>query len=306
MTRTLHVVPVGTSVLAHLPKGRLHNPTGTLAAAPTPEQPTPPPVRAVIREATGADATLDLAHLLGPDTLAALHVACGTLAAEWTSTDAATRQAPLSTQRDTLLLLASDTDDGLKAATLVAARYAGLGFRAHYADTPGDQPVLQPGELHLCRLPGLNLASGQPAPSTWHALGTIGRHLRRACERGEDRRILIHLNGGYKLLTPHLLIMATAINTALAEPGRSLSLDTVRAFVLHQDSTALPDGIVWIPIGSLPPTQWDTLRALAAEPVITRDRLDSTWDGDLLGQFIAADGDHRSLTAAGQITLGVL
>lgn len=306
MTKVVHVIPVGTSVLANLGKPDVPVPAGSLVPEQTPDgAPTP---RELIRKATGPDAALDLADLLGAAQLGQLGRAKDRYSAEWTSTGAAVLTPRPTPGDEAFVVLASDTAEGLTAAIVVAARYAATTTRVGYVDDPvAAMSLIQAGEVTVCRLPGLDLAKGAPEDQTWQALGAIGRQIRKTCECGDEWRIVLHLNGGYKALVPHLLVLATAINTDIAEDGRSGNIGEVRAFVLHEDSRYARSKIVWIPVGTLPESQLGQLRRLAATLRGGNYQLTDDWDSELRGQFIDGRGDERrALTASGWITVGVL
>jgi hypothetical protein len=88
---------------------------------------------------------LHLDRLLDRPVREALAVASADLCAEWASVRTVTDRRSTPDTDAAYVLIATDTDDGLRAATLVAARYA-PGVPIRYVDDPHTGPaVIEPG-----------------------------------------------------------------------------------------------------------------------------------------------------------------
>lgn len=146
----LHVVAAGISLLDHLEQPWLA--TDDLPGSPI-------EVREALQWAvSGPRQELDwerlkLAGL--PQTQAG---ADPDMAAEWTSITAITAQPRYaSAQGHAYVFLATDTNDGLRAATLVAARYQRTSTRYLHEPLATRWPPVEPGDVYVCRIPALNL-----------------------------------------------------------------------------------------------------------------------------------------------------
>jgi len=109
---------------------------------------------------------------------------------------------PLITDEDRIVLLASDTDEGISAALCVAAVVAaGNPGRIDGIAEPEDE--LPPGKATVVRIDGLKPTS----LSLGRACEAMGTVLHNALATGPSERIEVHLTGGYKAALLHMLAM---------------------------------------------------------------------------------------------------
>ncbi|WP_103349709.1 hypothetical protein [Amycolatopsis sp. CA-128772] len=242
MTGLLHVVPVGTSLLKHLAADRrVSVPLRNALAGGA-------PLRGLLRQADRGDGRLMLEPLLHADpgqaaaVTAQLQQLTPDHSAELTALDAhdRTRTEPAGPGRDSIVLVATDTDDGLRAAALLAHLLAArTGSLPRYADDPVAAPAgvtVAAGQVLLVRIPGLDLdVGGAPDSRTWLSVGEVGRAVALdLCDTRAESRAIFHLTGGYKALLPYLLLTADAVATVIRcrlGPGTR-----VTAQVLHETS----------------------------------------------------------------------
>jgi hypothetical protein len=143
--------------------------------------------------------------------------------------------------QDLVVLLASDTAEGMLAALLVAASL-NRGVEEHPAparDAAAHGELLtagQPGRapVHVVRIPKLlpDSTTNFTAAMTDLAGAMLWAGRRR---RRPEQRLVVHLSGGYKATLPYLLVMCEYLK-ALQPP--------VEAFCLHEGdpgSPVLPD-----------------------------------------------------------------
>jgi CRISPR-associated protein (Cas_APE2256) len=153
------------------------------------------------------------------------------------------RHAPQPTAGDQLVLLASDTADGVLAALLNAAR---LRHRVVYHPEPlldstaAGRPVLDEGTeepLHILRIPGL-------LPDSTERFSEAMAHVAKAMvwaahlHRRKNEELMIHLAGGYKATIPYLVALAEYVLAAWPP---------VRAWCLHEgdaDDNPAPQPVV--------------------------------------------------------------
>ncbi len=193
---------------------------------------------------------------------------------------------------DTLVVLASDTDQGVAAALYLAQFIAGpeltdvvyVSSRAHPASKP-IMPVFRPGTLTVLRLRGLDPM--QSGSAFKEAVADIGLALRAAFDLGE--KLEVHLSGGFKATLLHTLSMTELLYSL--DPGR------VRALNLFEGTDAIT------PIGM---RRFD--QAYCDE---MREELAAVARGDLhlaAQTFVglAWDEDSRKLNAFGEGFLSVL
>jgi hypothetical protein len=295
---------VGISLLGRIDAGAL--PALAPALRPTPAQVVGNPagaVRAMLRWATRADTVLPADVLLTDAQLQQVrHPDSRVLSAEWSTVDAARDS---QSGADAIILLASDTDDGLRSALFVAARYPG---EIRYLDDPLGwdlPPPVTPGGVYLCRIPGLNLARSILATPVWRALGRVGR-LVAYDARSADRQVVFHLSGGYKAVIPYLMVMAETLRSILRDrelctPG---TFSTVRAAALHESAAALID----VPVRWWPTELWNQIKELAEwlrdlaapETVDVPTRFD-----ELVGLLLDRDGRRRTLNRYGWIMVNM-
>lgn len=246
-----------------------------------------------------------------PAALAATRTDTG---AEWTSVEIYSAEASNALpsgadgrHRDSMLILSTDTDQGLRAAALVAGRYAAQrDLPIHLAGVEG-LPIEMPrtpGAVILSRIPDLDLSrSGSLGDDTWTALGRWGKAIADTC-RALQWDVVFHLNGGYKAFVPYFLVMAEGVNTVFHQPAvdPTSPRSTVRAVTVHesgQESRHLVD----LPVRYLSGVQADRLRRMATA-VARGDRPAGEVD-ELDGQFATFVGDRYRPNHAGTI-LGAL
>ncbi|MGH3936693.1 MAG: hypothetical protein ACRDS1_17215 [Pseudonocardiaceae bacterium] len=300
----LHLVPVGRSLLIHLDQGT----SPTLRSALAVDELPVDTVGEALRQATGQDHELDLQRLrLTGVPAAALALDTGT-AAEWTSVAAAQPRSGV-VDGEAYLFIATDTDDGLRAAVLLAARYQHPLRYLHEPLTAGD-PEIEPGDVYLCRIPDLDLGSREPTGTTWRSLGTVGRlAAKTAAQTGRgDWQVIVHLSGGYKAMIPYLMVLAEGINSIFQDlhtryPATSYR-PTIKAVAVHESSL---DRVVPIPVRFIQDPLLAGARKLAELTRPDSDIIRTDAADQLLGLFIERKGEGtRRLTEAGLIMVSLL
>lgn len=314
MTNVLHVIPVGVSLLTAINEGRCNGLDHVLA----PEAIAPTPLdKHLVALADHGRLAVD-AFLPDPIILANANTECG---AEWTSVkiycaDAA-NASPADAdvqQQDSMLFLSTDTGDGLRAATLVAGRYAAqrsvpirlAGFEGLPVGVPHEL-----GEVILARIPDLDLSGdrpNRPSDDTWRVLGEWGKAIAATCGnaayRGWD--VVFHLNGGYKALVPYLLVMAEGVNTLLrvTDPRDGhIRQPVVRAVTSHE--SGMPVGhLVDLPVRYLGHRLVEHLRRMSA--TLSRSERPGREVAEVEGLFATVDGEHYLPNAAGKIMAALL
>jgi hypothetical protein len=233
----LHVVTVGRSIL-----DRLDSNLPRLRSVLDPALLTPRSVGDTLCELTRAG-EIDPTALLPDDAAADIRDASWRLTAEWTSLKAY-RAAPAAIPDAAVIYVASDTEDGLRAATLVALHdtRAGNGYNSvlRYQQVPDPEPLIvdHTGRVVVVRVPGLDFSSSRKeGDRTWRALGDLGRTVARTAQ-ANGWSVVLHLSGGFKAAIPYLLVMAEGIRTRLrmsdsAQTPRGL---TVSAVCVHESS----------------------------------------------------------------------
>jgi hypothetical protein len=290
----LHLVPVGLSLLD---KGRLEFPGSAITAQ-----------QALQYAATGQRHELDWDRLGPAEFPRRLAAGFGTdTAAEWTSIAAIREESRYaSAQGDAFAFIATDTDGGLRAATLVAERYRQSAIR--YLDEPltaGRNDVLEPGDVYVCRVPDLDLGRLSPTPATWRSLGAVGRLAANAATqtaRGEWH-VILHLSGGYKAMVPYLMVLAEAVQSRL----RARSCVEMRAVALHESSLERDTILVDVPVRAVEGDLLDDVKKLSAAARLDSELVAAGVGEQLLGLFTErhSSGYHR-LTDPGLITVTVL
>jgi hypothetical protein len=303
----VHVVPVGTSLLTHLVRDRrVSVPVRNALVGRG-------PMRTLLQGADRGDGRLTLEPLLHENAGEAAAVTAELQrldpphSAELTALDAhhRTQLCPAAPGEDSIVLVATDTDDGLRAAALLAHLLAGrAGALPRYIHDPVAAPeviTIAGGQVLLVRIPGLNLdSSGAPDSRTWLSIGEIGRAVaHHVCDTHGERRAAFHLTGGYKALLPYLLLTADAVATVvrhrLNDPNPAARIS---AQVLHETS----EQPVRLPV------RWLTGRPL--EQALDLSRLAGTRDhlivddlADLRGSYLQDEPfiSHRNLTETGLI-----
>lgn len=305
----LHLIPVGLSLLDQIKQGTLPALQPALAVDTLPD--SVDTVAEALRHATGRNHELDLNHLglTGvPRTASAVDTG---MAAEWTSVAAIAGERRSGTvDGEAYVLIATDTDDGLRAATLLAGRYQST---IRYLDEPltAGRPVLEPGDVYICRIPHLNLGFVKPDEMTWRSLGAVGR--LAADSAGQTGRgeweVIVHLSGGYKAMIPYLMVMAEGVHSRLRDlPPDAPHRPSIRAVAIHKST--LPAESPIVVDTSIRAIEGDLLadaRKLAAATPPYSDVVDAGIAEDLLGLFIErVSAKKRRLTPAGLIMVNVL
>lgn len=317
-TRYVHIVPVGTSLISHLEQTQ-----GTSGAAVPrvlrnvfrPERPIAETLRAA-----SANGRLNLTPHLQPDedlaekaahALAQLEPAtCAELSTLETFQVHDARADPAA---DVLVLVASDTGPGLRAAALLAHRLAAAsGHLPRYvhdplADGQALTLTLTEGPVILLRIPGLDLTRDKrPDPRTWQSLGELAFAVATTlCEAPHGWHAEFHLTGGYRATLPYLLMAAEAVHTVVRRRLPQIS-DRVRATVVHESSTGRENAVP-LPVRFLTGALLDAVQELSTmageNAFVTEDHSDM-----LRGLYVEDEpSDGRwNLTELGLITTRVL
>ncbi|MGV9678542.1 hypothetical protein ACWDSJ_24955 [Nocardia sp. NPDC003482] len=312
MSYALHLIPVGISLNDQLKKREIPLSTDdrrTLVDALKVGDYGPHnPVRGKLRAATDpATRVMRTDSILGEaiPVLRSVHQT-PKWCSEWQSlhTDRTDAVAAGGHDGDAYLFLATDTDQGLLTATALAAGTAAAS-PVHYLDDPTDLTArairLRPNDIHVCRIPGLDLEEAPvPPESVWTALGAIG-HI--ACETARPGigagagtwRVVLHLSGGYKALLPALLAMGEAIRSVFEDPDVQTRA-SISAWVLHETSAGQR---IEVPVRYLAGRPYEDLYRL-------RDDLregHTPQPGNLIGSCLTRD---LRLTSFGRVMLAVL
>jgi hypothetical protein len=241
----MHVLPVGRSLLGRIAtepalavlKSVLR--PGTFAVAANPRQRVAAELARLADPPTGV---LDLHDVL-PDEAQRVAVRSNDpkLCAEWTSV--AVERLRAGDTDAASVLIASDTDDGLRSAVMVAGQYA---ERVTYVPEPikARDMRIEPRRVYLFRIPGLDLGTEKPNDQTWLSLGSVGHVIARTARQATVTpwSVLLHLTGGYKAMMPYLLVMAEGIRSVFEHQdnvsgGRA---PTLRAVSVHEQEHETP------------------------------------------------------------------
>ncbi len=238
-------------------------------------------------------------------------------AAEWTSIAATTSEPRYaSVDGEAYVFIATDTDEGLRAATLVAERYQHSAIR--YLDEPlaSGSPGLEPGDVYVCRVLDLNLGFKQPTSITWRSLGAVGRMVANTASQSPhgEWHVVVHLSGGYKAMIPYLMVMAEAVHSRLRDNRPdSAHRPSIRAVAVHELSlTQASSGkpvVIDVPVRSIRQNLLKAAKKLTAAAQPDSDLVDADVADDLQGLFtevVEGERKHRRLTSAGLITVNVL
>jgi hypothetical protein len=291
----LHLVPVGLSLLDHI-----ESPDSALTVR-----------EALQHAATGPTQQLDWGRL-GPAGLPRPATAADAgMAAEWTSLTATTAQPRYaSVAGEAYVFIATDTDDGLRAATLIAERYQHSAI--HYLDEPlaAGRPVLEPDDVYVCRIPDLDLGIRTPTPTTWRSLGAVGRltaDTATQTARGEWH-VILHLSGGYKAMIPYLMVMAEGVHSRLRDRSlESAGRPLIRAVAIHDSSLAQRPIVIDVPVRAIEGDLLADVKKLAKAARPDSDLVDAGVGEDLLGLLLERESERtRRLTEAGLIMVSVL
>ncbi|MFN2497424.1 MAG: hypothetical protein ABR608_16220 [Pseudonocardiaceae bacterium] len=295
----VHLVPVGLSLLDHV------------------ELPDPPvAARDALRHAApGPRHELDWDRL-GPAGMPQLATTDPLMAAEWTSIRSSlTGPRYASVDGEAYVFLATDTDQGLRAATLLTQPYQRSTVpysTVRYLDEPlaAGRPMLEPGDVSVCRIPDLDLGTLTPTSTTWRSLGVVGRMVADTATqtaRGEWH-VIVHLSGGYKAMIPYLMVLAEAVHSRLRDAApNAADRPSIRAVLTHESD---PDRVIDVPVRAV---EGDLLAdvkkvANAARPSGDGGYVVNAGVGeDLLGLFIEEETERtRWLTEAALIMVNAL
>ncbi|MFE1080063.1 hypothetical protein [Nocardiopsis alba] len=147
--------------------------------------------------------------------------------------------------RDTAILITSDTGKGLRASLFNAVALAGGDLnRVRYLHEPAEEQIVRErGNIVIARLPHLDVGGEKEFTESMRDLGRIGRGVDRLLEPENDVA-RFHLSGGFKAAMPFLLGLGEALR-GLRGPVK------VRAFALHELAPGLRS--IELPLRSLPP-----------------------------------------------------
>ncbi|MGQ0776554.1 MAG: hypothetical protein ACT4NY_19365 [Pseudonocardiales bacterium] len=314
--RILHLIPVGLSLLDQIKA--LPTLRSALAVDELPDAVYK--VHEALFQAAGQDYVLDL-NRLG---LTGVHRAASALdpsmAAEWTSVKAiraeirhgaVTRDGGVD--GEAYVFIATDSDDGLRAAILVAACYQSTIHYLHEPLKVGNL-LVRPGDVYVCRIPDLDLGNIPPTSKTWRSLGTIGRLVADTAKQtgGGDWNVVVHLSGGYKAMIPYVMVLAEGVHSRLRKPeDGNWGPPKIRAVAIHDPSTGRNPTIsrilIDVPVRAISP---DLLARVAKLKKLTRPDSDIVGAGaplDLLGLCIEREGpDDYRVSDPGLIMVNVL
>lgn len=305
MTNALHVVPVGRSLLAKADDRSDLQPLRS-ALDPASFDDTLNPGRRVASELhrLAPDGVLRLDQVLSAEQRNTVRDADAMACAEWTSV---TRVAYTATATGTShLLIATDTDPGLRSAVLVAARWAKDTDQIRYVHDPEEArgQLVKPGEVWVVRVPHLDFE--RPIPdTTWYAVGSIGHIIQRTgCAAIDDRwEVTLHLTGGYKGMLPYLLAMGEGVQSFFRDcdevtPGRVPTLEAVSIHEHKGDTPIAKQTLIELPIRWF--TDLDSLRDLKEHTATSPGVSSPQWD-DWCGQWITGSGRGARLSPTGMI-----
>lgn len=307
--RILHLIPVGRSLLDQIGRGVLPTLRPALAVDELPGSAVK--VSEALSQATDQDYQLDLNYLglTGvPRTASALH---SSMAAEWTSVSAvAAERRHGAVDGEAYVFIASDSDDGLRAAILAAARYQHTTIRYLHEPLTAGPVLVKPGDVYICRIPDLNLGVRPPTSATWRSLGAVGRLVADTTSQtgGGEWNVVVHLNGGYKAMIPYLMVLAEGVHSRLRDTqGRR---PKIRAVAIHDSSTGqdptAPRIVIDVPVRAI---EGDLLAGVKKLKKLTQPDSDIVGAGtpiDLRGLFIEEEGSAYRLTDPGLIMVNVL
>jgi len=302
VTTLLHVLPVGLSLLNSLDGGHMAEAAHALSTVDGAAS-ADDTVAARLRRASDATThVLDIAELIGAESLEALAGADAAECSEWTSVRLVASGAAVNSRA--YVLIASDTEPGLRAATLVAARYATGSVVRYVADPASGPVVIEPGTVTVYRIPNLDIQRGLPNDLTWRALGAVGHAV--ATTTGDAIRdrwdVVLHLSGGYKAMVPYLLVMAEGVNSVFRHHSAGLAdrQPSLRAVTTHETNK---NQLIDVPVRYLDGTLFELAKKLKVH-LDGKAWTSDTRRWDLLRGLILDDRHH--LTALGTILVNVL
>lgn len=304
----LHIIPVGRSLLDQIAQKALPALRSALVADELPGLAVT--VSEALRQATGRNQELDLDCLGLNEVPRAASAAGHTMAAEWTSMAAVAAERRYGVvDGEACVFIATDTDDGLRAATLLAMRYQPTIRYLHEPLSAG-RPVLEPDDVYVCRIPDLDLGIRTPTSLTWRSLGAVGRLAADTASqigRG-DWEVVLHLSGGHQAMIPYLMVWAEGVHSRLRDlPFNAPHRAMIRAVAIHDSSLERRLIVVDIPVRAIEGNLLSDVRKLAALAWPDSDLVNAGIADDLLGSLIEkVDERTRRLTDAGLIMVNVL
>lgn len=234
------------------------------------------------------------------------------LCAEWTSIHVEADSPPPGDQHDghAYVLVATDTEPGLRAAALVAAGLPGTP-PVQYVDDPGLDDFrgtqITPGHAYLCRVPGLDFTRPEDIDKdalTWRALGSIGHTVAESAANPSPHRwrVVVHLSGGFKALIPYLLVVAEGINSVFGQPDRvsPTAVPSLSAVILHEKSQ---DKRVAIPVRALKSYLYSQLLRLTKNADPATGTVTGESENALDG--LCLDAARGALTTMGKIMVAI-
>jgi hypothetical protein len=140
-----------------------------------------------------------------------------------------------------VVLVATDTDDGLLCATLNALALPGA--RAlRYAPAPDRIQECTPATVTIVKIPGMDLAHADDFTTAMRHLGLLGRRLH---ELHPTTPVKFHLSGGYKAAMPFFISIAEGLRTLRDDPG------TITACCLHEQTQGV-NRLIAVPLRYFP------------------------------------------------------
>ncbi|GDY29089.1 hypothetical protein [Gandjariella thermophila] len=311
MTLTMHVLPVGVSLLNE-ENGAPRTVRRALDPATSHTEDRRVDVELAHR-AGGNVGPLTVAALVGEEVCDRLRRADAEWCAEWTSVEAYKNQPEyVAPTGESYVLIATDTTEGLRAAFLAATRYA-LDGTITYVNDPlaaRTQPI-EPGRVYLLRVPGLDLTETGEGPRTdhpWRALGAIGGMITETAMQAAHGtwHVVLHCSGGYKPVLPYLLVMAEGIRTEFEHrhPQDRRPKPELTAAATHRSKPGSPEHIVELPVRYLTGRPLTKARALVNQlKQEGRDtELSADEYSDIAGMLLKEDtGGRLTLSQSGLI-----
>jgi hypothetical protein len=246
VTTIMHVLPVGRSLISRAnSQPELVSLTsvllpGRFGVTTNPSQKVSVELARLADSRTGL---LDLHDVLVEDAQwEAVRADDAKLCAEWTSV--AVERLRASESGAAYVLIASDTDDGLRSAIMVAGQY---GPQVTYVPEPLEARTMriEPGQIYVFRIPGLDFGTSRSNDETWLSLGSVGHVIARTARQATVTpwSVLLHLTGGYRAMLPYLLIMAEGIKSVFNDstqipPGQPAPM--LRAVSVHEHEPQTP------------------------------------------------------------------
>ncbi|MDQ3154098.1 MAG: hypothetical protein M3R63_21050 [Actinomycetota bacterium] len=311
--RLLHLIPVGRSLLDQIDRGTLPALQSALAVDELPG--SADTVGEALQRATGQHHELDLDYLGLTGMSRATSTVDSSMAAEWTSVSAVAAEPRYdAVDGQAYVFIATDSDDGLRAATLVATRYQHTTIRYLHEPLTIGPLLVKLGDVYVCRIPDLDLGVRQPTSTTWRSLGRVGRLVADTAKQtgGGEWDVVMHLSGGYKAMIPYLMVLGEGVHSRLRDHELGpRHRPKIRAVAIHDPSSgkdpAKPRIVIDIPVRAIDSELLADAERLAALTRPDTDIVGADAPKDLLGLFIEREYERSyKLTAAGLIMVNVL